>query len=221
MGNLSEYRKQRKRIRDFISRNKRKGYFFNYELPAIPKSPTRKDIENLKKVTPKVLRETGFFVDTSTGEATAATEHFAETRRKAAIKAAQTRRRVSPEEFEAGILNGERHLLNELLFMLGNPDDKYFYKRRKRYQIYSSERAQYIIDTIHQYIAEYGEDEIAHRIAQNFEAISDAIDKLLYKYPESEINLGANIILDAIRGRSMTASEARDLYELGDEVGYV
>ena len=200
MGNLSEYRKQRKRIRDFISRNKRKGYFFNYELPSIPKSPTSKD--------------------TTTGEATAATEHFAETRRKAAIKAAQTRRRVSPEEFEAGLLNGERHLLNELLFMLGNPDDKYFYKRRKRYQIYSSERAKYIIDTIHQYIAEYGEDEIAHRIAQNFEAISDAIDKLLYKYPESEINLGANIILDAIRGRSMTASEARDLYELGDEVGY-
>jgi len=223
MNNLSEYRKQRKRIRDYMSRAKRKGYFFTYELPAIPKAPTKKDIESLKKVTPKTLRETGFFVDPSTGEALQAAEHFAESRRETARKAGQTRRRVSPEEFEAGLLNGEHYLIQQMYDMLGklsSPDKRLFHKRRRRYQMYSEERAQYVIGVIDTYIATYGEAEIAHRIADNIANIEDAINKLLYSYPETEINVGANIIINAVRGRSMSALEASELYEAGDEVGF-
>lgn len=52
----SEYQKERKRVRDYIARYKRKGYIFEDNiLPKIPKKITKKSIQELKALTPKKI----------------------------------------------------------------------------------------------------------------------------------------------------------------------
>lgn len=70
MRNLVEtYRRERKRIQNYISARKKKGFLPDFELPKIPKKITQGSINRLKKITPEKIRETEKkFVDKETGE---------------------------------------------------------------------------------------------------------------------------------------------------------
>lgn len=67
---IDEYRKERKRVRDFISRAKRKGEIIPSDvLPPIPKRITQGSINRLKKLTAKALHEKATtYINTVTGE---------------------------------------------------------------------------------------------------------------------------------------------------------
>lgn len=67
---IDEYRKERKRVRDFISRAKRKGEIIPADvLPPIPKRITQGSINRLKKLTAKALHEKATtYINTVTGE---------------------------------------------------------------------------------------------------------------------------------------------------------
>lgn len=68
---IDEYRKERKRVRDFISRARRKGEIIPSDvLPPIPKRITQGSINRLKKLTAKALHEKATtYINTVTGEA--------------------------------------------------------------------------------------------------------------------------------------------------------
>lgn len=54
--NEEEYRKNRRRIQNFIKSNEKRGYdFSSIELGKTPEKITRKDVEKLKKLTPEKL----------------------------------------------------------------------------------------------------------------------------------------------------------------------
>lgn len=58
-----EYRKQRKRIQSYVSSSKRRGYHLIKDvLPKIPKRITEGSVNTLKKITPKVIRESQEYV---------------------------------------------------------------------------------------------------------------------------------------------------------------
>lgn len=67
---IDEYRKERKRVRDFISRARRKGEIIPSDvLPPIPKRITQGSINRLKKLTAKALHEKATtYINTVTGE---------------------------------------------------------------------------------------------------------------------------------------------------------
>lgn len=69
MTRKQEYMKERKRIRQAISRQKKSGYIVPENLlPDIPKRITKASINRLKKITPKTIRSKSELVDFTTGE---------------------------------------------------------------------------------------------------------------------------------------------------------
>lgn len=79
-----EYNRQRKRIQNFISRNKKRGFLFDENiLPKIPKRVTKASVNRLKKLTPEKLYSKAKHLDTETGEITKGLQASKELRRKA------------------------------------------------------------------------------------------------------------------------------------------
>lgn len=69
MTRKQEYMKERKRIQQAISREKKSGYIVPENLlPDIPKRITKASINRLKKITPKTIRSKSELVDFTTGE---------------------------------------------------------------------------------------------------------------------------------------------------------
>lgn len=69
MTRKQEYMKERKRIRQAISQQKKSGYIVPENLlPDIPKRITKASINRLKKITPKMIRSKSELIDFTTGE---------------------------------------------------------------------------------------------------------------------------------------------------------
>lgn len=69
MTRKQEYMKERKRIRQAISQQKKSGYIVPENLlPDIPKRITKASINRLKKITPKTIRSKSELIDFTTGE---------------------------------------------------------------------------------------------------------------------------------------------------------
>lgn len=67
-----QYMRERKRIQNYINKNTKQGYKFDYTLPAIPKKITQSSINKLAKITPSKLKSKAQFydIDLDTGEFT-------------------------------------------------------------------------------------------------------------------------------------------------------
>lgn len=222
MSNLSEYRKQRKRIRDFISRNKRKGYFFDYELPPIPKAPTKKDVERLKRVTPNTLREIGFFVDPSTGEAYGATSYFKQKRKEAAQRAADARRRVDKDEMvvlPVGVraMDGDTYFTNRLRLILGDKSNPQYRKRRSDVVAFSDKMSELLLSILDEEIAKRGAQAVTSDIPEsNLEILLDSAEDVIQESDTERIKSAAISIANALRGRAPTFAEAM-AFSMADE----
>lgn len=69
MTRKQEYMKERKRIQQAISQQKKSGYIIPENLlPDIPKRITKASINRLKKITPKAIRSKSELIDFTTGE---------------------------------------------------------------------------------------------------------------------------------------------------------
>lgn len=69
MTTKQEYMKERRRIQQAISQQKKSGYIVPENLlPTIPKRITKASINRLKKITPKTIRSKSELVDFTTGE---------------------------------------------------------------------------------------------------------------------------------------------------------
>lgn len=89
-----EYRKQRKRIQSFIRRAEKRGFVFENPLPPIPKKITEASIRRLSKLTPKALyKKAKYASEETSGEIVSGTKGRNIERRRAAKKAAKTRKR--------------------------------------------------------------------------------------------------------------------------------
>jgi len=88
-----EYAKQRKRIRQFITRAEKRGYEFpESALPQKPKRITKASVERLRKITPESLYKKAIGVDVETGEILKGEQARKLERKVSAKKSAQTRK---------------------------------------------------------------------------------------------------------------------------------
>lgn len=76
-----QYRRERKRIQNYISRNKKKGIIINFVLPSIPKRITKGSVSRLHKITPQKLKSYAEYVDVETGKIISKT-HYEEERER-------------------------------------------------------------------------------------------------------------------------------------------
>lgn len=90
---LAQYRKERKRIQQFIRRAEKRGYVFEENvLPSIPKNITKSSVNRLQKLTADVLYQKASKIDYETGELLTGVKGREVERSNAAKKAAQTRK---------------------------------------------------------------------------------------------------------------------------------
>lgn len=91
---IQEYRKQRRRVQQFLRRAEKRGYQFNENiLPSIPKKITQKAVERLKKLTPeKLYKKSRYGGEATYGEVVKGTKGKELERKAAAQKAAETRK---------------------------------------------------------------------------------------------------------------------------------
>lgn len=88
------YKKELKRIKDFIRRATKRGYSFDgYTLPPTPKRITKKSVEKLQKITPEELYSKATYYDIITDQRVTGTEAKKLIRSRASKKAAETRKR--------------------------------------------------------------------------------------------------------------------------------
>lgn len=88
-----EYKKELKRIQQFMRRAEKRGYFWDKSpIPKQPKKITPKSVDRLRKITPDVLYKKGEYVDQSTGEIISGTRGRKLERKLATEKATETRK---------------------------------------------------------------------------------------------------------------------------------
>lgn len=91
---IEAYRKERRRVQQFIRRASKRGYVFEDDiLPQIPKRITPASIRRLEHLTPDELYKRAIKLDYETGEIVSAQAARATERQEAARKAAETRAR--------------------------------------------------------------------------------------------------------------------------------
>ena len=90
-----EYRKQRRRVQQFIRRAEKRGYLFpETALPERPKRITRRSVERLRNITPEKLYKKAVYGGEATyGELVKGTKGRELERKRSAEKSAETRRR--------------------------------------------------------------------------------------------------------------------------------
>lgn len=94
-----EYNKQRKRIQNFLSRARKKGFIFEENvLPQIPKRVTKSSVSRLAKLTPQELYKKAVYVSRETGEIETPEEHKKLVRKQAIEKAKATRARKKKQQ---------------------------------------------------------------------------------------------------------------------------
>ena len=91
---IQEYRKQRRRIQQFIRRAEKRGYQFAENiLPTTPKKITQQSVERLRKLTPeKLYKKSTYGGEATYGEIVKGSKARTLERKQAAQKAAETRK---------------------------------------------------------------------------------------------------------------------------------
>lgn len=94
-----EYRKQRRRVQQFLRRAEKRGYqFLENTLPERPKRITKKSVERLQKLTPeKLYKKSTYGGEATYGEVIKGTKGRELERKRSAEKSAETRRRRKEE----------------------------------------------------------------------------------------------------------------------------
>lgn len=94
-----EYKKELRRIKQFMSRASKRGFFWDESpVPKQPKKITTKSVERLRKITPDVLYKKGEYVVQETGEIISGTKGRNLERKEAAKKAQDARKAKQAKE---------------------------------------------------------------------------------------------------------------------------
>ena len=96
-----EYKKQIRRIKNFIKTKEKQGFYFdNFEVPQLPDYIKPKDIEKIKNIKPKKLYEDAIKLDFETGEVVPAQEFIKERNKERGKRASLTRKRKKQAQQE-------------------------------------------------------------------------------------------------------------------------
>lgn len=200
--NRQEFNKQVKRIKRFIKSAEKRGYIFpDFEIPKAGKTVRKRDIEKLKKITPKSLYESAVYTkyaNPKTGEALTGTQGRSIERSLAAKKAAKTRKRsapVSPEEFQPYMPKESTLVLNRFESILDKykGDKPYYYNTI--YNLYLTK-----LDSL-------GQEAMA-KFLENHPEIIEALETALYYRAKDVAKTAFNSVIEILQGSALSLADA-------------
>ena len=212
--NQQEWKKELKRLNQFIKRAEKRGYIFDENIiPETPKRVTKKKLSEIKQINADVLYNTAKYFDKETGQTISGLEGRRIERRKSAQKAAQTKKfkaqntisekHVLPKESDIVLRNIEEMIANwQPLLNWSN----YFVEAKKQDKTT-------LTNILQQAISETGREEIAKRLQNAATNIIDTVERILYSSDEEQVNLALVDIARIIKGRSLTPEESINLTE--------
>ena len=212
--NQQEWKKELKRLNQFIKRAEKRGYIFDENIiPETPERVTKKKLSEIKQINADVLYNTAKYFDKETGQTISGLEGRRIERRKSAQKAAQTKKfktqsnapekPILPKESDIVLRNIEEMIANwQPLLNWSN----YFIEAKKQDKTT-------LTNILQQAISETGREEIAKRLQNAATNIIDTVERILYSSDEEQVNLDLVDIATIIKGRSLTPEESINLTE--------
>lgn len=172
-----QYEKQLKRIKQFVRRAEKRGYYFPEDIiPQKLKRPTKKSVEKLARITPESLYKKSQYVIKETGELISGVEGRKAERKEVAKKAQESRKyNVLPEKqlIQTNLDRGGYNRAKENVLTLLNTIES---EAKNRGYIFPKE----YIDNIRKYVSQI-DDEIQKLSVNNqtsYDKIHEAIRQL-------------------------------------------
>lgn len=236
-----QYRRERKRVRDYISRLKRQGYIVETELPKIPKRITAGSIRRLQKLTPEKISESATtyhrgriisrrehrqIVNERNRELRRIkreTEKAEEKLRQERIEREKAREQRIKEDREQGRTRKRRKDTAEAMVQAalesGGIEDDFAQIVITRFQSYMlgyPQRVyQIVMEAINRAIAKYGVSAVAHAIEQTGDKVEHFLSGL-YGQSEDEAVSFATEIIENIP--DITFEEVKEIHDVIVEV---
>lgn len=209
--NQQEWKKELKRLQQFIRRAKKRGYTFNEDvIPETPKRITKKRLTEIKGIKPDILYAQAEYFNAETGETITGTEGRTLERKRSARKGQLTKQRKANQNLPRESDNVLRHIEQMIADWQPMPNwSAYFTSAKKD----DKTRLETILQTS---IAEIGRINTARRLQNTATNVFDLADRIMYASDEDQVQLDLVEFATILKGRSLTPEEAIDLTELAE-----
>lgn len=220
------YKKELRRLQAFIRRAQKRGYsFYGYSLPEKPKRVTKKSVDKLKAITPKILYEKSTYYDIISDTRITGTEAQKLIRSRAAKKAAETRylKKTKSLRTEAGKPPVESDDVLQYVFELiaqWSSDIRWSegFSRLKEHD------KNVMANEIRGAINELGEQQVARNAQRNASEVKTLAWHICYgnsgDKKDGSFNADLVSLLALLKGRSLSAQEAKRLQDRVDTYAY-
>lgn len=228
--NQQLWKKETKRINEFIKRAEKRGYRFEKNIiPNMPKRVTKKQLDILKNLNKNTLYKYAEYLDDDTGKIVSGEEGRHIERSQAAKKAWDTRKQISsPDIPTVDIVDiiGER--LAQLEYVSGligqdlEPDYRYIWYRVFRNEQYNAQAYYTEIwkQTIFRYQAANALQELEDYCTQYATDILNCIDFVYWASKQEEVgnwrHLNSKLIILLKAGETPSLDESKRLGEIID-----
>lgn len=211
--NQQEWKKELKRLQQFIRRAKKRGYTFPDDvIPETPKRITKKQLSKIKGINPQTLYAQAEYYNPDTGEILSGLEGRKFERKRSARKAQLTKAIKQAQDTEISLprqtdlaLQNIRDLINQ--FTPSSLWSDYWTQKKEG----DKNKLQSLLDNA---IAQEGEDVVAERLQNYAGDIERIINSILYGSDEEQIQFDMVEFATIIKGRSLTAQESSELTDL-------
>lgn len=208
--NQQEWKKELKRLQQFIRRAKKRGYTFPADvIPETPKRITKKQLSKIKGINPQTLYSQAEFYNPTTGETILGVEGRKFERKRSARKAQETKalkqiqnRQISLPTQTDLVLQNIRDLINQ--FTPSSLWSDYWTQKKED----DKNKLQSLLDNA---IAQEGEDVVAERLQNYAGDIERIINSILYGSDEEQVQFDMVEFATIIKGRSLTVQESSEL----------
>lgn len=209
-----EYSKQRRRLKQAISRSEKQGYIFPENiLPDNPKRITKASVRKLAKITPEMLRQKGEFLIEETGEIIPVKGNKSVIKQEIARKRQQNKENIPKisyiEKFKEkidelfGSIDKFKNDIDDL------PDYRAFYHGRsvpttfKDLLPYKS----LFLSLLNDRIAENGEEEVERLLFEHSTEIEEKFSAITYDSKEEIVDFCLNSVASLLKSSPLSQLE--------------
>ena len=228
-----EYRKQRRRVQEFVRRAKKRGYqFIENIVPNIPKKITKASVERLKKLTPKKLYEKAEYVDIETGEIKTPKQRQLEVRKEAKKKAketiqikkakerAQLNKYIEPkgDKITPGIYIPTISIIDKIReYIESIPSSRAFATRKTGsfFEDFSSKKSS-LLSILEDRYGDTEEYDLEKEFIQKESEIAELIQVITYSSDNESVGYSFVKLAVLIKGSSLSHKEAEDISNEAD-----
>lgn len=214
-----QYKKEMKRIKRFISRAEKRGYYFNFKEPQVPKRIRKESVEKLKKITPEKLYTSATYrglysdfrelsgLEARKIERSASAKKGAETRKRKAEQKKREQQKIPTFDFIAEIIS----MINEL------PNGRYI-----SYQVFLdfTSHKNFLISLINDrtnIASQYNTiDKYSNYLKDNEDRINHNLEIIMRDSNESSIIGAFNELAEILKGSALSFEEAELIEELNN-----